>query len=89
MRIEFFNPGMTDLVCLDNEDERLLQVRTTNPMNDDNLCFTAMTYEIEDEDFESDVRSALRRRYGKMGPGMYRGYEDVTDLYFDEDGNAL
>ena len=76
--IEFFDPGMSDDVIL-NDGERLLQVHTTNPMNDDGLCFVADDHEIEDEDFEDEIRFALRRRYGRSL--MYLGWQDVTDLY--------
>lgn len=86
--IEFFDAGMTDLANL-YDDERLMQVHTTNSMSDDSLYFTAMADEIADEDFVGSIRRALRRKYGKMGPGMYVSHEDVTDMYYDEDGYAL
>lgn len=88
MKVEFFNAGMTELSNL-YDDERLIQVHTTNSINDDGLYFTAMTDEIEDEDFEGEIRYALGRRYGRGGGDMYVGWEDVTDLYYDENGDVL
>jgi len=87
-RTDFFNAGMTDLAGL-YEDERLIRVRTDNPLDNDNLCLIVTIDETESDEFESKLKSALRRKYGHRGPSIYRGWEDVTDIYFDENGNVL
>jgi hypothetical protein len=83
MSIEFFDANMSDL---DRKDgERLVHVRTTNAMNE--LYFWCD--DLEDEELVDEIKSALRRKYGRRGGDMYLGYDDVPDVFLDEDGNEL
>ena len=43
----------------------------------------------EMEDFEYEVRSALRRKHGRHILGSIREFEDVTELYRNEDGDEI
>lgn len=87
MTINFFNAGMTELTNL-NEGNRLMQVRTTNPMNDDDLYFEASAEDMADDDFENEIRFALARKYGRSGAVRLVSIEDVTEDWYDEDGNV-
>ena len=87
MTIDFFNAGMTELDSL-NEGDRLVQVHTTNPMNDDDLYFEASADDMADEGFEDEIRYALARKYGRSGAVRFESWEDVTSDYYDENGDV-
>ena len=88
MTIDFFNAGMTELDNL-NEGFRLMQAHTTNPMNDDDLYFEASADDVADVDFENEVKFAIARKYGRGGAVRLVGVEDVTEDYYDAEGNVL
>lgn len=88
MTIKFFNAGMAELDNL-NEGFRLMRAHTNNPMNDDDLYFEASADDVADGDFENEVKFALARKYGRSGAVRLVSIEDVTDDWYDEDGNVL
>ena len=80
--ISFFDAGMKEIEL--GEGEMLIQVLTKNNMAD-NLFAIVYEEDVLGEDFVDDIKFAMRRKYGRLGSNMYRGWEDVTDVYCGED----
>ena len=81
MTIELFDANMSDIDR--NDGDRLVQVRTTNAMNE--VYFWCDADDLEDQEITDEIKSALNRKYGRRGSDMYVSHEDVTDVFFDED----
>lgn len=78
--LQFFDAEMCDLQFI-SESERLFQIHSSDGAS----LYAYVPKDADAEEVDDLVRTAFRRqkRYSDL-----LGYEDVTDLYFDEDGNA-
>jgi len=72
--LNIFSGNWMDTPIL-NDGERMLRILTGNPMDD---LYVIVGDSMDEDDLESEIRFALRHKYGKRGSNLYRGYEDAS-----------